>query len=116
MKKQNIISTLIILAVVFGVLALIASPYLTARTVEFTATGRERVVSGSREHVSSKYLVFTEIETFENVDCWRWLKFNSSDVQGRIVAGRKYRARVYGWRIPLVSQYRNIVTAEEVKP
>lgn len=61
--------------------------------------------------MSSKYLVFTESEVFENTDAFWALKFNSSDIQGQIGVGETCTLRVYGWRIPFLSMYRNILEA-----
>ena len=64
-----------------------------------------------RYNDSDMYLVFTEKETFKNVDSfWHW-KFNSSDIQGKMkkYEGKKIKVRVYGWRIPFYSSYRNII-------
>jgi len=57
----------------------------------------------------SHYLVFAEEGTYKNVDSWLFLKFNSSDVQGNLEAGKTYKVKVAGWRIPLFSSYENII-------
>jgi hypothetical protein len=72
---------------------------------------KERVVSGSGSTQESKYLIFTDVETFENVDSWLALKFNSSDVYGSIAVGATCEFRVTGFRVPLFSTYRNILDA-----
>lgn len=82
--------------------------YGTAETVTVTVTKTERITTGSGDSMSSKYLVFTSGETFENSDCLWYGKFNSSDFQGRLTPGT-YSMKVYGWRIPFLSSYRNIV-------
>ena len=73
-------------------------------TVNVTVTGKERVTSGD----SSKYLIFTEGETFENTDFLFVGKFNSSDIYGKIKEGETYTFAVGGLRIPILSSYRNI--------
>lgn len=83
-------------------------PYVTSETVTFTVTDKERVVKSE----SSKYLVFTDSESFENTDCFLRFKFNSSDIQGRLKRGKTYKAVVYGWRVPVLSWCRNIVKIE----
>jgi len=82
-------------------------PYYTAKTVEITVTDKERVPDGQK---GSYYLVFTENEVFQNVDVLRRLKTTSSDLQGRLQVGKSFEVTVYGWRIPLLSKYRNIVS------
>lgn len=93
--------------------------YGTRDNVTFTVTDKDRIVTGSGEDTSSKYLVWTENSTgkdevFENIDAWLSGKFASSDVQGQLKVGKEYNAVVYGWRIPLISQYRNIVSVKPV--
>lgn len=115
-------------ATVVGVLLIVAMivwymmfPYVTAGTAVFTVTDKERVVRGDGDSVSSYYLVFTEdrngkSETFSNVDTLMYWKFNSSDLQGSLKIGRTYMADVYGWRVPFLSWYRNIVNVRQVDP
>jgi hypothetical protein len=67
----------------------------------------ERVVDGGE----SKYLIFAKEETLKNVDTWWGLKFNSSDVYGRIAAGQTCSFTVTGVRFPMLSWYRNILDA-----
>ena len=78
----------------------------TERSVMIQVTDKERVVSSD----SSKYLVFTEAEVFENTDCLLRFKFNSSSLQGALKKQGRYTIVVYGWRIPLFSTYRNIAS------
>lgn len=88
--------------------------YATSDSVVIVVNKTERVTVGRGKSVASKYLVFTDGETFENTDAiWYW-KWNSSDIHGRLEPGKAYRVKCYGWRIPILSVYRNIVSAEEV--
>lgn len=48
-------------------------------------------------------------EVFQNRDTVWWKKFNSADVQQQIKMDKKYELTVTGWRIPFLSQFRNIV-------
>jgi hypothetical protein len=82
----------------------------TKDTVTITVQDKERVNQGE----SSRYLVFTDSEVFENTDTLLFGKFNSSDIYGRMEEGRTYEAEVVGWRIPILSAHRNILTVEEV--
>jgi len=72
---------------------------------------KERIVTGSGDKQESKYLIFTDQETFENVDSLLGWKFNSSDVYGSIIEGSTCEFVVTGWRIPILSWYRNILSA-----
>jgi len=96
----------------FIVVPLIAYPivhYATQDYATFTVDKAERVVDGN----SSRYLIFTEKETFENTDSIAFFKFNSSDIYGRIDEGKTYRAKVSGIRVPFFSWYRNIIEIQE---
>jgi hypothetical protein len=102
-----------IIAVVFGAIVILTLLYYTsAETVTITVTDKERIVESNGESTSSKYLVFTDTEVFENTDDLFLWKFNSSDVQGKLKVGEKYTVLVIGWRVPLLSMYRNIVNIE----
>lgn len=81
-------------------------------TTELTVTvkQKERVTSGD----TSRYLVFTDSETFEVTDTVWWLRWDSADLYGRLEQGKTYRVRAAGWRLPLFSWNRNIIAAEEV--
>lgn len=86
--------------------------FATKTTVsEVVIQDKERIVTGSGPAQESKYLIFTDTETFENTDSWLALKFNSSDVYGAIPVGAKCSFTVTGFRIPFLSWYRNILDA-----
>lgn len=73
-----------------------------------------------RNNDDDEYLVFTElrngsVRVFENTDSLLEGKFNSSDVYARIKVGETYRLETYGWRIPALSAYENIVGVEKVE-
>lgn len=88
------------------------SHFATMETVSgLVIQDKERIVTGTGATQESKYLIFTDQETFENVDTWLALKFNSSDVYGSITEGATCEFTVTGWRIPFLSWYRNILSA-----
>ena len=73
--------------------------------------------SGSGEDMSIEdiYLVFTENDgVFKNTDAFLWWKFNSSDIQNQLTPGKHYLITYYGWRIPFLSKYPNIVKVKEI--
>lgn len=112
-QKGQVAIWMIILIAVFGLVSGIIVPAMTQKDVVITVTKTDRIVERNGEDIHSKYLVYTEEETFENTDSWMFWKFNSSDVQGRLLEGNRYRVKVYGWRIPFFSSYRNIVKIKE---
>lgn len=111
MKKFGII----FLAGVILLLALGFGFHQIVKTTEevVTVTDKERIVESNGDgDTTSKYLVFTESETFENTDALFFGKFNSSDIQGKLRKDSTYNMRVVGWRIQWLSQYRNIISVE----
>ncbi len=81
----------------------------SSMSITIKVTDKERIVVRSGESTSSKYLVFTDGEVFENTDALTFAKWNSSDVQGKLQKGKTYNVKVAGWRIPFWSSYRNII-------
>jgi hypothetical protein len=79
-------------------------------TITFTVTDKERVTYSNGEGTTSKYLIYTDGEVFENTDSFLFGKFNSSDVYGKLEKGKNYTATVAGWRIPFLSSYRNVIS------
>jgi hypothetical protein len=105
---------IIVLLLIMGATSILMMSFITYSTVDYVTaivTDKERVFDGE----SSRYLIFTEEETFENVDSALFFKFNSSDVYGKIKKGGVYKFKVSGWRISVVSSYRNIISMEEVQ-
>lgn len=97
-----------------AILVIILSPLLMWRYIwlnsceenmSFHVVDKENVV----QNQSSKYLIFTDEETLQNEDEIMVGKFNSSDFYRKIEIGKTYTARVCGWRIPPLSQYKNII-------
>lgn len=93
------------------------------RTDTYTVTISEKTVknynvkySNGSNGIKSKYLVFTtDGEVYEITDTiLRW-RFNSSNLYGKLQVGKTYKITVNGFRIPLFSEYRNILKATEVK-
>jgi hypothetical protein len=92
----------------------------TRNTYTVEVTGKERIVSVSKEGTTSYYVVFTktdngEVMVFSNKDELLLGKFNSSNIQGGLEIGKKYVIDVYGFRIPLLSWYENIITYKEAE-
>jgi hypothetical protein len=109
MKK--IIAFIVILVV--AIIIYNVAYYSTSEIVTIKVTGTERITetsgSGKNLTVTSKYLVYTENETFENTDEMFYGKWSSSDFQGKFINGNTFKVKVIGWRLPFFSAYRNIV-------
>lgn len=115
MKKidtKEVIIVLSFVVVILSVLFLITFPFIektNEETIEIMVT--EKSIKPDQ---SNGYLIFTENEVFEiedDVAYWRW---DSSDTYNKIKVGETYNCKVCGWRIPMLSTYRNIITADIV--
>jgi uncharacterized protein YabE (DUF348 family) len=96
--------------IITGLITYCVCYYSSVEEITITVTDKERIVETNDGKTTSKYLVFSEGETFENQDeIIKW-KFNSSDVQGKLKKDSTYTVEVIGWRIPFLSTYRNILT------
>jgi hypothetical protein len=95
----------LLFTLVFGYSLLYRS---TANEVVITVTGKDRVKNDDTE----RYLIYTTGEVYENADSWTFFKFNSADFQGKLIAGKTYKVKVAGWRIPLTNSFKNIVDIE----
>lgn len=115
-RKKNSIAIWYPWLVAVGILLLlllqVGFVYGTVDQVKLTVNKAERVTTGSGDTLSSTYLIYTNSETFQNSDSiWHW-KWNSSDIHGQLKEGDVLTAKVYGWRIPFLSAYRNVVEVE----
>lgn len=92
---------------------LIGHSYFVSDTVVTKINGTEV----KRYEKSDVYLVFTDAGVFQNSDAWYRLKWNSSDLQNRVLKLKDKQVAIqkYGWRMPFFSAYENIVDIKEVK-
>lgn len=116
MKKYIILG---VIGLVLLGLCFTSAPYqiLTSRTIENVLIKEKQVSTESDKEtglVVSTYLIFTDHGVFRNDDAFWHFKYNSSDVYGLLDNGKRYNLKVYGWRIPILTMYPNIVKATEV--
>jgi len=83
----------------------------TVETVDVMVKKSERM----SQKGGAKYLVFTKNEVFENTDSAWHNKFNSSDFYNELEVGKRYSFKVYGYRMPMFSSYRNIFEYEAIE-
>ena len=94
------------------ILAIYPTTYiLSQEDVTITIVKTERITKGD----DSYYLIYTKDETFKEEDDLLFLKFNSSDIYGKLLVGETYNVSVAGFRIPFLSSYRNIVGINKVE-
>jgi hypothetical protein len=110
MKK--ILNVLLILVIFVIVIGLLAFPHLKRKDYVVTVTSLQVKRPGLKK--KEIYLVFTKLDSvtvkvFKNTDSWIEFKWNSSDIQAKLEPNKKYKLRIYGWRIPFLSKYENIV-------
>lgn len=111
-KKSSFSTFVIVFTIVIFIIAIIYSMVLSFNDHSYTitVTDKERV----NKEEESKYLIFGEDENgniyvFENTDSLLRLKFNSSDIYAKIKEGETYTFTVIGLRIPIFSEYENII-------
>lgn len=105
----------LLIVLLFGFLVALSAWYAygTKDTVTDTVKKSERVCSGG-ESGSCEYLVFGQKEVYTNHDSWWYWKFNSSDFYRDIENESTYTFTVYGWRVPFLSWYRNIIEVKKL--
>lgn len=64
---------------------------------------------GGDSGVQTTLLVGTDKGTFKVDDTIVYGRFRSSDVYGALREGETYDFKVYGWRLPFFSTYKNII-------
>lgn len=111
----SVMTTIMFVAVVVGIVGLLLYGSFNDTEYIVTVTDKERVNDGE----TSKYLVFCENEdgevlVFQNSDEMLRGKFKSSNMQGYIKVGKRYKLTVVGFRIPITSVYQNIIKVEEI--
>jgi hypothetical protein len=93
------------------VVLLILYSYFVADTVQ------TRITDAQMAKVDGRYMIATEYRPFVNYDAWYRFKFDSGTIQNEAIRlkGKTVRVKKYGWRMPLFSEYENVVKIEEVK-
>lgn len=104
----------IIAAIVLGMLVCTKPilEYGTMDHVTFTVQDKAPVVKKGED---SYYLVFTDKGVFKNSDDIWFLKWDSSDLQGKLKRGNMYTCSKNFWRIQLLSKYENLLYCDEVE-
>lgn len=100
----------ILLGIVVCILTILYS-YFVADTV------MTKITDAQMTKVDGRFMIATEYRPFVNEDVWYRFKFDSGTVQNDAIRlkGKPVKIKKYGWRIPVLSQYENVVKIEEVK-
>ena len=107
-KRPKVLAILIGIAVV---IVLVLYSFFVADTVQ------TRITDAQMTKVDGRYMIATEYRPFVNYDAWYRFKFDSGTIQNDAVRlkGKMVKIKKYGWRLPLFSEYENVVKIEEVK-
>ena len=102
-------------AIVIGIAVLVLTvlySYFVADTVMTTITDAQMT------KVDDRYMIATEERPYVNYDAKYRFKFDSGTIQNDAIRlkGKVVRIKKYGWRVPILSWYENVVKIEEVKP
>jgi hypothetical protein len=103
-----------IFIIIFSIFIVNSCNYALSEPEEITATisHKERVYDADR---GSRYLIFTDAGTFENVDSLIYGKFDSSDLYGYLQVGETYSIKIKGIRSHFFSIYPNILEAKIIE-
>ena len=109
--KAEIIIIILVLAVFLGGSALVS---FNDHTYVVEVTDKERVNYSD----SGKYLIYGQEDNntlvLKNTDSLLRGKFNSSDIYAELEIGKTYEFTVVGYRIPILSDYENIIEYKEI--
>lgn len=83
----------------------------TGGTLTAVVENKERVCDGGQDG-TCRWMVMTPEMAFVNTDSFWHLKFDSTDVQGQVRIGETHTVTYYGWRIPFLSVYPNIIKVD----
>ena len=100
-------------AVLIGIAALVLAglySYFVADTI------MTRITDAQMTKVDNRFMIATEERPYVNYDAKYRFKFNSGTLQNDAIRlkGKIVRIKKYGWRVPMLSWYENIVKIEEV--
>jgi len=122
-SKNNSWAEVFVLLFLAGILLVVALPlgwvYETQTTNVEVGTVTDQYIKRNGWGKSSKDTFFVVIqkndgekEIFENSDSLFQWKWNSADFQQELEIGKTYTFKVYGFRVPFLSWFRNIYSFE----
>jgi hypothetical protein len=76
-----------------------------------------KITDAQLTKVDGRFMIATEDRPFVNFDAKYRFKFNSGTIQNDAIRlkGKVVKIHKYGWRMPVFSQYENVVEIEEMK-
>jgi len=87
----------------------ISADYFIPKTAVYKIVGADTKTGES--------FIYTSKGAFKNEDAWFYFKFNSWDIQAKAKAkiGNTVKIKTYGWRIPVLSMCKNVVSINKSK-
>lgn len=112
--KFIIVKVIISFIIILGLIMLF--PHFVRSTYVVTIANK-RIV---RRDNTDTYLIYTQMEdgslkVFKNTNSLLEFKINSEDVYWGLTINRKYEIRTYGFNLPLISSYKNIIKVYGIK-
>jgi Protein of unknown function (DUF1523) len=94
----------------FAILATLYSYFISDTVVT-------KITDAQMNKVDGRFMIATEYRPFVNEDAKYRFKFDSGTVQNEAIRmkGRVVRITKYGWRIPILSMYENVVEIKEYR-
>lgn len=118
-KAKKFLLVVIVVAVVAFVIIPAVKSYYSEKTYVGTVTDKTVKNYYEGNNAKSKFLVFVDLQdgksrVFSVEDTLIKGRINSADDYGRLKVNKTYKFYVIGWRIPLFSQYENIVKFDKI--
>lgn len=124
MESRRLLILLVIVAMFFICPIVACGPnfYMETQTKDVvTGTIQDKYIKRFSSEGADSFMMEVkkdsgETEIFSNGDSMFNGKWNSADVQASVKNGDRVRIYVYGWRIPIISMFRNIYKLEKLPP
>ena len=111
--RFKIKTIIIIIILMIGVIMI--SPHFFRSTYTVTIANKRIVRSNNVD----TYLIYTQtqagnIRIFKDANSLMEFKIRSADVYWGVIINRKYKIKAYGFSIPIISSYQNIINIKGV--
>lgn len=107
---------IVIISIIVTISLIKVFPHFLRNTYIVTITNKRIVKSNNSE----KYLIYAQtadgkIKIFQDNNSLLELKFLSRDIYWGLAVYKKYEVRAYGFDIPLLSRYQNIIKVKGIE-
>ena len=110
-EKSTSIKIRAILIVIVVCILMVLYSYFIADTIQ------TRITDAQMTKVDGRFMIASEYRPFVNEDVWYRFKFDSGTIQNDAIRlkGKMVMIKKYGWRIPMLSMYENVLKITEIK-